>query len=160
MIASRLRGMRADGLPQYIGVQKAPFMTDPVYRGGRHKAFETGDPSQPSCAPRNLTLATGFDNHRLDDRRQLLGPFERFRRHLDRNLDAVDEFRAAAFNILTSPEVANAFDLSQEPPELRDRYGRHRWGQSCLLARRLAEAGAAVINIDATAPNDTTKHFS
>ena len=56
--------------------------------------------------------------------------------------------------------MANAFDLSKEPPQLRDRYGRHRWGQSCLLARRLAEAGAAVINIDATAPNDTTKHFS
>ncbi len=160
MIASRMRGMRADGLPQYIGVQKAPFMTDPVYLGVSHKAFETGDPSQPSFAPRNLTLATGVDNHRLDDRRQLLGQFDRFRRHLDRNLDAVDEFRAAAFNILTSPEVANAFDLSKEPPELRDRYGRHRWGQSCLLARRLAEAGAAVINIDATAPNDTTKHFS
>ena len=72
----------------------------------------------------------------------------------------VDEFQEAAFTILTSPAVASAFDLSSERPELRDRYGRHRWGQSCLLARRLAEAGVAVINVDATAPNDTTKHFS
>jgi uncharacterized protein (DUF1501 family) len=72
----------------------------------------------------------------------------------------VDEFRSAAFQLLTSRAVANAFDLRAEDPRLRDRYGRHRWGQSCLLARRLAEAGAAVINIDATAPNDTTKHFS
>jgi uncharacterized protein (DUF1501 family) len=62
--------------------------------------------------------------------------------------------------MLTSQKVARAFDLSTEDPRLKDRYGRHRWGQSCLLARRLAEAGVAVINIDATAPNDTTKHFS
>lgn len=160
MVASRIRGPRADGLPQYIGVQRAPFMTDPVYLGVAHKAFESGDPSKPDFAPQNLTLATGVDNQRLDNRRELLGAFDRFRRHIDRNLDAVDEFRAAAFNILTSPQVANAFDLSKEDPAVRDRYGRHRWGQSCLLARRLAEAGTAVINIDATAPNDTTKHFS
>ena len=43
--------------------------------------------------------------------------------------------------MLTSPRVAAAFDLSREDPRLRDRYGRHLWGQSCLLARRLAEAG-------------------
>lgn len=160
MVASRFRGMRDDGLPQYIGVQRAPFMTNPVYLGVSHKAFETGDPSKPDFSPPNLTLATGVDNQRLDDRRHLLGQFDRFRRQLDRRIDAVDEFRAAAFNILTSSKVAEAFDLTRETPELRDRYGRHRWGQSCLLARRLAEAGAAVINVDATAPNDTTKHFS
>jgi uncharacterized protein (DUF1501 family) len=62
--------------------------------------------------------------------------------------------------LLTSRKAADAFDIHQEDPRLRDRYGRHRWGQSCLMARRLAEAGTAVINIDATAPNDTTKHFS
>jgi uncharacterized protein (DUF1501 family) len=71
-----------------------------------------------------------------------------------------DQFRAAAFSILTSTKVAEAFNLGNEVPHLRNRYGRHRWGQSCLLARRLAEAGTAVINIDATAPNNTTKHFS
>ena len=59
----------------------------------------------------------------------------------------------AAFQMLTNPRVAAAFDLSREDPRLRDRYGRHLWGQSCLLARRLAEAGAAVITIDALAPS-------
>ncbi len=75
-------------------------------------------------------------------------------------LPQVDTYRATAFQILTSDRVAQAFDIAREPDALRDRYGRHRWGQSCLLARRLAEAGVAVINVDATAPNDTTKHFS
>jgi hypothetical protein len=160
MIASRLRGPTSSGLPQYIGAQRAPFMTNPGYLGASHRAFETGDPSQPKFAPRNLTLVTGVNNGRLDDRKHLLSQFDDMRRAVDQEQDGTDEFRAAAFSILTSPAVANAFDLSREDTTLRDRYGRHRWGQSCLLARRLAEAGAAVINVDATAPNDTTKHFS
>jgi len=48
--------------------------------------------------------------------------------------------------------MARAFDLNLEPSKLRERYGRHLWGQSCLLARRLAEAGSAVVTIDALAP--------
>ena len=61
-------------------------------------------------------------------------------------------FRQQAFQLLTSNSVATAFDLNREPANLRDRYGRTLWGQSCLLARRLAEAGAGVITIDALAP--------
>ena len=62
--------------------------------------------------------------------------------------------------MLTSPKVAAAFDLSREDPRLRDRYGRHLWGQSCLLARRLAEAGSSVITIDALAPSLSERYFS
>jgi len=162
MVASRVRGMRADGMPQYVGAQKSPFMTRPAYLGIAHKAFETGDPSKADYAPKNLTLATGIDNRRLDDRKALVAQFDRFNRDLDltQSMEGVGQFRRAAFQMLTSNKVANAFDLSKEDPKLRDKYGRHRWGQSCLLARRLAEAGTAVINIDATAPNDTTKNFS
>ena len=57
-----------------------------------------------------------------------------------------------ALDLLTTPQVAAAFDLAKEDPRLRDRYGRHPWGQSCLLARRLAEAGVAVITVDASTP--------
>ncbi len=162
MIAGCMRGWRADGLPQYVGVQRAPFMTNPTYLGVSHKSFDTGDPSKEGFAPPNLTLTTGVDNGRLDDRRSLIRQFDRFRRDIDLggSLAGMDQFQASAFNILTSPKVADAFDLGKETAELRDRYGRHRWGQSCLLARRLAEAGTAVINVDATAPNNTTKHFS
>lgn len=162
MIASYVRGRHPEGLPQYVGVQRAPFMTMPNYLGVAHKAFETGDPSVANYAPKNLTLATGLNNARLDDRKYLVNQFDRFRRDLDLNraLDGVDQFRSAAFQVLTSRTVADAFDIRNEDPKVRDRYGRHRWGQSCLLARRLTEAGVAVVNIDATAPNDTTKHFS
>lgn len=160
MVVSHMRGIHREGLPQYVGAQKAPFMTTTGYLGAAHTAFETGDPSKTDFQLKNLTLATGLDSGRLDDRRDLLSQFDRFRRRLDRKADAIDDFNRIAFTILTGTTVANAFDLGQEDDKLRDRYGRHRWGQSCLLARRLAEAGVAVINIDATAPNDTTKHFS
>lgn len=162
MIASLLRKGRPDGMPQYVGLQKAPFMTMPNYLGVAHKAFETGDPSKPEFAPPNLTLTTGINNDRLQDRKSLVQQFDRFRRDVDltHSLESIDSFRSAAFQLLTSPAVADAFDIRREDPRLRDRYGQHRWGQSCLLARRLAEAGVAVINIDATAPNDTTKNFS
>jgi hypothetical protein len=162
MVASYVRGGRPDGMPQYVGLQRSPFMTMPNYLGVAHKAFDTGDPSKADFAPQNLTLATGLDNRRLDDRKLLVGQFDRFRRDIDlsHSLEGTDEFRSAAFQLLTSRAVADAFDIHAEDPKLRDRYGRHRWGQSCLLARRLTEAGVAVINIDATAPNDTTKHFS
>lgn len=162
MIASHWRHGRDDGMPQYVGLQRAPFMTMPNYLGVAHKAFETGDPSKPDFSPPNLTLATGLDNRRLDERKALVRQFDRFRRDVDlsHSLESVDSFRAAAFQLLTSSAVSDAFDLRREDPKLRERYGQHRWGQSCLLARRLAEAEVAVINIDATAPNDTTKHFS
>jgi len=160
MIASRMRGPRADGLPQYVGAQRAPFMTNPGYLGASHRAYQTGDPSKHAFAPKDLTLVTGVGNRRLDDRKQLLAQFDGFRRILDRDAGGIDTFRGSAFRILTGTRVAEAFDLGREDDRVRDRYGRHRWGQSCLLARRLAEAGVAVINIDATAPNNTTKHFS
>ena len=62
--------------------------------------------------------------------------------------------------MLTNPRIATAFDLGREDPRLRDRYGRHLWGQSCLLARRLAEAGSSVITIDALAPTLSDRYFS
>lgn len=154
MIADKALGPRPDGLPRYVGIPQQPFMTQPAYLGLSHKAFQTGNPAAADYAPRDLTLAAGIDGRRLDDRRALIGQFDRFRKGLDLNgsLDGIDQFRSAAFNMLTSRAVTGAFDLQQEDPKLRDRYGRHLWGQSCLLARRLAEAGTSVITIDALAP--------
>jgi uncharacterized protein (DUF1501 family) len=162
MVAARVRGPRVDGLPQYVGVQRAPFMTNPAYLGVAHRAFDTGDPSRPGFSPPNLTLVSGVDNCRLDDRRSLIQQFDRFRRTADvtGSMEGIDNFRTDAFQLLTSRTVADAFDLTRESATTRNRYGRHRWGQSCLLARRLAEAGAAVVNIDATATCDTSKNFS
>ncbi len=154
MVASKLRGLRPDGLPQYVGIPQQPFMTRPNYLGLSHQGFSAGDPSAPGYAPPNVTLAGGVTPARFGDRRRLLTSLDRLRRDMDRAgvLEGSDQLRAAAVQVLTSPAMARAFDLSKEDPRLRDRYGRHLWGQSCLLARRLAEAGAGVITIDALAP--------
>ena len=60
-------------------------------------------------------------------------------------MQAIDAFESQAATLLTSPDARRAFDLNQEDPRLRDRYGRNAWGQQCLLARRLVEAGVELI---------------
>jgi hypothetical protein len=161
MVTSRLRGIRPDGMPRYVGVPKQPFMTRPAYLGVAHSAFGTGDPSAPDFRPPALTLVGGVDGRRLEHRRGMLAQFDELRRALEgQSGGSIDPFREAAFQMLTSPKVASAFDLSREDPRLRDRYGRHLWGQSCLLARRLAEAGSSVITIDALAPSLSERYFS
>jgi Protein of unknown function (DUF1501) len=154
MVASRWRGLQSDGLPQYVGIPSAPFMTRPNYLGLSHQGFAAGNPSLPGYAPPGRGLTGGISINRFDDRRGLLTDFDQMRRDLDSKgaLDGVDQLRTAAMSAITGPGMAKAFNLSQEDARLRDKYGRHLWGQSCLLARRLAEAGAAVITIDALAP--------
>lgn len=154
MIASWKRGPGPGGMPAYVGVPQKPFMTRPTYLGAAHTAFNSGDPSVEKYGPPNLSIDGGLNATRLDDRRGLVSQFDRYRRAADTTgtMDGVDRFQAQAFELLTGPKVAQAFDLSREPPEVRDRYGRTLWGQSCLLARRLAEAGVAVTTIDALAP--------
>lgn len=60
---------------------------------------------------------------------------------------AFDTFETQAWNLLTSPDTARAFDLTREIDACRDRYGRNAWGQRCLLARRLVEAGVELIGV-------------
>lgn len=161
MVASRVRGVRRDGMPRYVGIPQQPFMTRPTYLGVAHSAFATGDPSAPGFRPPGLVIGGGLDGRRLEDRRGLMGQFDALRREIDRRAGGGgDPFREAAFQMLTSAKVASAFDLSREDPRLRDRYGRHLWGQSCLLARRLVEAGSSVVTIDALAPSFSEKYFS
>lgn len=86
---------------------------------------------------------------RLSARRNLLEQVEAQRRDLDRAAEVrtYDAFQQRALDLLTAPATARAFDLAGEPAALRDRYGRTAFGQGCLLARRLAEAGVPIINV-------------
>lgn len=148
-IAGRMRGERADGLPRYIAIPRKLYMTQPAYLGVHHGPYVVGDPSAANFAPPSLKLAAGMDGSRLEERRALRDQFDRYRGGLDLhgNLEGTDKFRDLAFRMLTSANTVKAFDLGQESDRLRDRYGRHLWGQSCLLARRLAEAGCTTISL-------------
>jgi len=154
MVTSHARGPGNGGIPQYVGIPQKPFMTRPAYLGVSHTAFSAGDPSVKGYRPPNLTIDGGLNGQRLEDRRGLLTQLDHVRRALNASgtMDGLDQFQQQAFQLLSSSQVANAFDIEQEPSDLRDRYGRTLWGQSCLLARRLAEAGVGVVTIDALAP--------
>jgi hypothetical protein len=154
MVTSRLRGARRDGLPNYIGIPQQPFMTRPAYLGVGYKGFDAGNPAAERYSPPSLALAGGLKMDQFVDRRQLLAGFDRLRQDLDQNgaLAGTDQLRASALAMLTNPKIAEAFAIDKESEPVRERYGRHLWGQCCLLARRLAEAGSAVITIDALAP--------
>ncbi len=104
------------------------------------------DPNRPDFKVPNLEPAAGLTIDRLRGRQQLLQALDFGLRQLENQaMRDMDAARRKAFSLVTSPEVRRAFDLSQEPDRVRDRYGRHTWGQSHLLARRLIEAGARFV---------------
>lgn len=108
------------------------------------------DPNAVDFQVPELSLPADLPPLRFDNRRALL---EQVNRHLDsvRRDDAFrthDALNQRAFDMLCSSQGRGAFDLGQEPSKLRDRYGRHRWGQSLLLARRLVEAGVPFVRVN------------
>ena len=107
------------------------------------------DPATGTKIPA-LRLPKELTPERLTDRQQLLtaiGQAER-RTHDLAAVGALDDYRARAFAMLTSPTAAELFDLSKEPGPVADRYGRTRFGQSCLLARRLVEGGVPFVQVN------------
>jgi uncharacterized protein (DUF1501 family) len=147
-VASKIRGLGARSMPPFVAIPQRLYMTRPAYLGMQHAPLEAGNPSATDYRPPQLALTT-TQAATLDNRQRLLADVDRFRRDADASgeLNGIDQFRARAYELLTSPQAAAAFDLAAEGDALRDRYGRHLWGQACLLARRLAEAGTAVISL-------------
>jgi uncharacterized protein (DUF1501 family) len=151
-VANYLRPAPDRALPNYIGVN--PIRTydgfviaGPAFLGRSFEPFAVlGDPSAPDFKVPNIGLPEA-DARRLAGRERLRRGLDSLRRAIERSdaLDAMDTFQARAVDLLTSPEAARAFDLSREDPRIRDRYGRHAWGQQCLMARRLVEAGVDLV---------------
>lgn len=116
--------------------------------GGRYDPWILeGDPNSPSFRVPDLMPLAGMTVDRIANRRQLLAEVDQHRRDLERDpsigkLDAVNQ---RAFEITTSSRTREAFDLTKEPDALRDRYGRHLYGQTLLLSRRLIENGVRFV---------------
>ncbi|MCI0376449.1 MAG: DUF1501 domain-containing protein, partial [Gemmataceae bacterium] len=123
-------------LPGFLGVRHSPFSVDQ-------------DLLPPDVRIEAASTDAGVPALRLRDRGSLLAQVDRQRRTLDRaaELENFDAFHRRAFNLLTSPATARAFDLAAEPAAVRAGYGRTQFGQRCLLARRLAQAGVPLINV-------------
>lgn len=99
--------------------------------------------SQPQLPSARLTSRQDLKSLLEETCRDL----ERERRFPDRRQKDMDNAYEQAFQILSSPRCRQAFDLTAEPARVRDRYGRHRPGQACLMARRLVEAGVPLVTV-------------
>jgi hypothetical protein len=159
-LTARLRGANRPGLPPYVCIPHAesfgnqrPGYFGGAYLGVQYNPFDAGgDPNAPAYQVPDLQLAPGVDARDLADRRELLRFFSEHRRHIETRglLEGMDRFEQQAFEMILGPAARAAFDLSREEPRGRDRYGRTTLGQSCLLARRLVEAGVTFVTIRST----------
>ena len=141
---------RAGPYGGYLGSQYNPLFT--VWNkklqgtGGFYQPTEAqGEPVLPS-----LGSLPEITVDRLDRRRSLLQQFDSSVASLEasRVSQSMNHFQQQAFSLLTSAKTRAAFDLSREPDELRNRYGKHVWGASMLIARRLVEAGSTFISVN------------
>jgi hypothetical protein len=125
------------------GLEPGPVSAiGPAYLGGKYAPFAIlGDPNRPGTAG-GLEVAT---DGRLSTRRGLLDHLDRPGR--DPAPALMNEFQQQALDILSRPDAREAFHLEREPAALRDRYGRTAWGQQCLIARRLVEAGVDLVTV-------------
>lgn len=104
------------------------------------------DPNKKDFAVRGLKPVEHVGPERLRERRELLSNLgARGQRVFDERARDLEVNQAKAWSLISTTEAADAFDLSQEPAAVRERYGRHTWGQSHLLARRLVEAGVRFV---------------
>src|SRR5439155_19831229 len=112
----------------------------PAHLGAAYNPFHPGSaPNSADFKVRALRVAPRIDLDRFSSRRGLLRRLDTLRRDVDAQgtAEGYDRFYQDAFDIVTSDDCRRAFDIHTEEPRLRDRYGRHTWGQSALLARRL-----------------------
>ncbi len=138
-------------LPPYI------TMTSPLGRfseagflGSRYQTFATGgDPNAREFMVQGLVSPKNLTEKRLEERRSLLAAVDGMAAQMDKEptFQTMNQYQQKAYSLMLG-EAKKAFDLSQEKDELRDRYGRHRFGQSCLMARRLVENGVPFVTIN------------
>ncbi|MCH2125107.1 MAG: DUF1501 domain-containing protein [Pirellulaceae bacterium] len=153
-IVSKLRESERSQIPTFTSGQRADSDVDSYAQGAAYLGqtcapfLVPGDPSAEDWSIPNLSILPEL-SPRLSQRRRLLAGFDRLQRNLDQTgvMASRDRFDQQAFEVLTSAATRDAFDLSQEDPQIRARYGMTPYGQQALLARRLVEAGTSFANV-------------
>ncbi len=141
-VSAELGGEKFD-LPHFISVNNPSF--GPGFLGVAHSPFVVNDPTKPI---ENLAYASGVDKERFFRRMELLKKLESgfARKYPTGEADAHQKIYGRTIELMHS-ERLNAFNLEQEPQALRERYGMNRFGQGCLLARRLTEVGVKFVEV-------------
>jgi uncharacterized protein (DUF1501 family) len=155
---SYLRGRKSD-LPPFVVLPEPmgrtggnlPHGQDAGFLGKAHDPFALmADPSKPDFRVPDLLPPKQIGEARLDRRRKLREIVDETVKNFEATADAqlLDSNFEAAFRLMTSTQAREAFDLSKEPQKVRERYGMTRFGQCCLLARRLIEAGVRFVTVN------------
>lgn len=124
--------------------QRASFL------GKAHDPFFIAeDPNSRNFKLPELSLPSGLSFERLQRRREMQKLIDSQSKLLEYSASAkgLDDYYKKALAMLSSTRVRDAFDISREPEAVRERYGRHTYGQGCLLARRLVEAGVRFVTV-------------
>jgi hypothetical protein len=152
-VIARAAGARSSDMPAYVTVPKSEAFgyQGSVYLGAAYQPFEVGaDPNAAEFRVANLALPIGISLESLRTRSAVLKEFDTLRREIDTSgaMTGLDSFKTQALEMVTGDHVRAAFDIDREDPRLRDRYGRHPYGQGALLARRLVEAGSTCVTVN------------
>lgn len=153
-VMSRELGYR-NGMPPYVQLGNSIDQRFggglPGYAGSEHNPFIIQeDPSKADFSIDGVSLPNGLTSSRFSRRERMLQKLDNWQKKIEtkgNDVGAMNSFYDKAFSMVTSPAAKRAFDLSQEPVKVRERYGMNKFGQSCLLARRLVESGVRFINV-------------
>jgi hypothetical protein len=140
------------GLPAYFSMPQMSRSGGPNFLGARFAPFVVSDnPAGSDFRVRDVAIPRGLAESRFDNRRQLRHQVDRMLRMNEQAAAdpvlALDEFYQQGYELVTSPEAQEAFDIHAESDQVRDRYGRRPFGQRALLARRLVEAGVPFVTL-------------
>ena len=153
-VISQQRGFRT-AMPPFVQLGS---QVDRRFGGGsagilglEHNPFEIlADPAAKNFTVRDITPPGGISMSRVERRRAMLKKVDELQQgeSIQQSVyEALDENYKAALNMITAPETRKAFLLDEEPDKLRDDYGRNRFGQSCLMARRLIQSGVRFVTV-------------
>ena len=149
---------RNDGIPSGVNLptflQSSTLTWPGQHAGALGPSYDpwqiTKDPNKADFKVDNLSLAPGVDLQRLESRHTLVSQLNKQQDRLSTTQVAqrMTSEQDLAYSILSSRKLAQAFELKHEKDSLRDQYGRHTYGQSLLLARRLVEVGVPIVQVN------------
>ena len=143
---------RTGALPPYISVPNFLNSGGPSFLGTSYGPFLIeADPAAPDFAVRDITIPVSVSDPRSQRRQKALRIINALEEHTlraSRQVRSLDAFYEKAYNLMTSQQAKQAFQIEQEPDEVRAEYGMTSIGQCCLLARRLVEAGCRFVSVE------------
>lgn len=145
-VVARMKGPNRFGMPAFMAVPPAGLhRNSAAYLGAAYNPLQLYSNGRLS----ELRLESIIKRDRLEDRRSLRQSLDRLRREADSAglMDSMDALEQQAFEMVAGSVAQQAFDVSHEAQQTRDRYGTHEWGKCCLLARRMIEAGTTFATV-------------